>query len=95
MRLYEIASMGGTASGAIATVASPLMKKPIKRVQEDTYDYGNAMRGDHVTFNDEGASHGRVVKDNKDGTYNIRWTQTKTVKTHSPAEFTIIHRSER
>lgn len=31
MRLNEFASMGGTSSGGIATVATPLNKKPIKR----------------------------------------------------------------
>lgn len=93
MRLYEFASMGSTASGAIATVATPLNKKPIKRVQEDSYE--EPRRGDDVTFNDEGASHGRVIKNNKDGTYKIRWSTTKTTKDHPPEEFTIIHRRKR
>lgn len=96
MKINEFASMGGTSSGAIATVASPLMKKPIKRVQEeDSYDYGEPKRGDHVTFNGGEHYHGRVMKNNKDGSYNVRWTQTKTVKAHTPAEFTIIHRDKK
>ena len=94
MKIIEItenASMGATSSGAIATVVAPRNK----RVEEDTYDYGEPKRGDHVTFNDEGAAHGRVIKNNKDGSYTVRWTQTKTPKAHSPSEFTIIHRAEK
>ena len=90
MRIYEFASMGGTSSGGIATVATSMNSKPIKRIQED--GYGAPKRGDDVMFNDEGAASGVVVKDNKDGTYNIRWSTTKTVKKHSPDEFTIINR---
>ena len=34
MRIYEFASMGGTSSGGIATVATSMNSKPIKRVDE-------------------------------------------------------------
>ncbi len=40
--LKEFASMGGTSSGAIATVTAPLMKKTIKRVQEDDWSVADA-----------------------------------------------------
>jgi hypothetical protein len=41
--LKEDASSGASSSSSIATVASPLMKKPIKRSQAATSKYDNAM----------------------------------------------------